>query len=381
MRTLLALCKPYLLPCGLLLSLLLAQATLGPSTLVCGVASAQPAGQQPDPAARQAFEDGRTFYDHGRFADALRKFQESYAISNNPKLLFNIGRAADSDGELRQAYDAYTAYLQRMPDADNREFVEARVAKLKAAGAANAPANAAPLPDAPGAPPAQVDAPIDPYPPAYVSPGQAQPAYAGPVTSTPPAEPGRPAHLPGRFRLYGGLRLGVGGTMHVSADDETVEDFDLNAGIGGQLGAELVPARFFGIGFETRFISFKEDMGGTRDLLIDLAVKPSFRLALRRTPLEFYAALPIGVTIPVADDPNTSDSVDFDYRAGANLGFMAGTNLFFSPHLGMNVELGVLIHWYGADAYDTESFDEKVASFNYTLTQFTLLTINVVYAL
>jgi hypothetical protein len=349
--------------------------------MVCGVASAQPAGQQPDPAARQAFEDGRTFYDHGRFADALRKFQESYAISNNPKLLFNIGRAADSDGELKQAHDAYTAYLQRLPDADNREFVEARLAKLKAAGAADAPVNAAPPPNAPGAPPAQVDAPIDPYPPAYVSPGQAQAVYPGPVTSPPPAEKARPANLPGRFRLYGGVRLGVGGTMHRSADDATADDVDLNAGIGGQLGAELVPVRFFGIGFETRFISFKEDTGDTRDLLIDLALKPSFRLALRRIPLEFYAALPIGVTIPAADDPNPADSVDFDYHAGANLGFMAGMNYFFSPRLGMNFELGALIHWYGADAYDADAFGEQVASFDYTLTQFTLLTLNVVYAL
>jgi hypothetical protein len=57
---------------------------------------------------------------------------------------------------------------------------------------------------------------------------------------------------------------------------------------------------------------------------------------------------------------------------------MAGMNYFFSRYWGMNFELGALIHWYGADA---RSAGEKIASINYTLTQFTLVTVNVVYAL
>jgi hypothetical protein len=380
MRTLLSLSKSYLGWCGVLLPLLLGHALTTPD-----VARAQPATQQPDPAARQAFEEGRTFYDHGRFADALRKFQESYALSNNPKLLFNIGRAADSEGEQAQAYDAYTAYLQRVPDADNREFVEARLAKLKAAGAAT-PANAAPgkqgstphsAQPAPSAPPAQLDAPIDPYPPAYVSPGapgSAPVAYPQPTPSQPV-----PANFPGRFRLYGGLRLGVGGTMHVEDDTKSALDVDLKPSYGLQLGAELVPVRFFGIGFETRFIWFNEKNGLTRDLLIDFAVKPSFRFALRRIPLEFYGALPIGVTIPSADDPNSADTFDVDFHVGGNVGLVAGMNYFVSPHMGLNFELGGLIHWYGANAVDAAG--DKAGSFTYTLTQFTLLTLNAVYAL
>lgn len=377
MRTLLSLCKPYLRSCGVLLPLLLA-----PTFALHDVARAQPATQQPDPAARQAFEDGRTFYDHGRFADALRKFQESYALSNNPKLLFNIGRAADSEGEQAQAYDAYTAYLQRVPNADNREFVEARLAKLKAAGAAG-PVNAAPAQSQPAAPPAQVDAPIDPYPPAYVSPGAGKPAqvYTGAAPAVQSVEQPRPDNFPGRFRLYGGLRVGVGGTMHVDEETDTSfdVDIDLKPSVGGQLGVELVPVRFFGIGFETRFISIKQDGGLSRDLLVDLALKPSFRIALRRIPLEFYGALPFGVTIPSADDPNPDDAASFDFGVGGNLGFMAGANYFVSKNLGLNFELGALIHWYSADVYDDD--EGSAFTFSYTLTQFTLLTLNAVYAL
>jgi hypothetical protein len=348
---------------------------LGSVLVTHDVALAQPTAQQPDPAARQAFEDGRTFYDHGRFADALRKFQESYALSNNPKLLFNIGRAADSEGEQAQAYDAYTAYLQRVPTADNREFVEARLAKLKAAGAAG-PVSATPAESPPAAPPAQVDAPIDPYPPAYVSPGAGQ-VYNGPVAEAPAVAPSRPANFPGRFRLYGGLRLGVGGTMHIEDQDGGTADVDLKTSFGGQLGLELVPSRFFGIGFETRFISFSEKAGTTRDLLIDLALKPSVRVALRRIPLEFYGALPFGVTIPSVDDP-VEDQFDLKYKVGGNLGFMAGINYFVSQHVGLNFELGALIHWYSADA---TNLGEDAGSGSYTLTQFTLATLNAVYAL
>jgi len=376
MRTLLALSKPYLVSCGLLLPLL-----LGQTLLVRGVVSAQQTAEQPDPAARQAFEDGRTFYDHGRFADALRKFQESYAISNNAKLLFNIGRAADSDGQAAQAYDAYTAYLQRVPDADNREFVEARLAKLKAAGAGGAPvgAAAAAAAGAPAAPPAQVDAPIDPYPAPYVSPGQAQTAYVGPVSAV-PAETPPPANLPGSFRLYGGVRLGVGGNMHISNDDDEFDngDADLKTSFGLQAGAEWVPVRWFGVGLELRLVPFNEEFGDQRDRFLDFALKPSFRGALRRIPLEFYGALPIGLSSVFADDPIDEDVFDIDVGVGGNIGFMAGMNYFLTPHFGLNFELGVLIHWYGADVL---SEGEKVGSLSYTLTQFTLLTLNAVYAL
>ena len=101
-------------------------------------ALAQTPKPQVDPAARQAFEAGADAYDHGRFADALREFDRAYQLSPTPKLQFNIGRAADGDGQIERAIGAYNAYLQAFPKADNREFVESRIVKLRETQAATA---------------------------------------------------------------------------------------------------------------------------------------------------------------------------------------------------------------------------------------------------
>jgi tetratricopeptide (TPR) repeat protein len=92
----------------------------------------EPTGSS-DPAARAAFEAGRLAYNHGRFADALSQFELAFELSHHPKLLFNVARAAESDGRHERALAAYAAYLRALPDADNRDFVEARMQRLRAA--------------------------------------------------------------------------------------------------------------------------------------------------------------------------------------------------------------------------------------------------------
>ncbi|MET0285538.1 MAG: tetratricopeptide repeat protein [Polyangiales bacterium] len=86
---------------------------------------------QDDADARSAFEAGREAYEHGQFERALEQFERAYALSPKPQLLFNIGRAADSDGQPERAVSAYEGYLGAHPEADNAEFVRARLAKLR----------------------------------------------------------------------------------------------------------------------------------------------------------------------------------------------------------------------------------------------------------
>lgn len=115
--------------------------------------------------ARASFEAGRDAYDRGRFAEALRNFENAYELSGRPKLLFNIARAAESEGLRQRAIETYTAYLRNVPEADNREFVEARLAKLRADEAAHAPMVTAPVVAAPAAAPAPAAAaPVIPSP-------------------------------------------------------------------------------------------------------------------------------------------------------------------------------------------------------------------------
>lgn len=123
-----------------------------------------------DAAARDAFAAGRTAYERGDFDSALEHYEHALALSKRPELLFNIGRAADSDGQARRALVAYEGYLSAVPAADNRSFVEARVARLRAAAGLNAVPSAAPplpsvadaMPQAVSATPAPVASPAQP---------------------------------------------------------------------------------------------------------------------------------------------------------------------------------------------------------------------------
>jgi tetratricopeptide (TPR) repeat protein len=111
-----------------------------PSVLVSILAfAASVQAQQPPQAglsseeeqARMLFQAGRTAYEGGRFEAALRHFQESYELSHRPALLFNIGSAADRLQMNERALESYRAYLEAVPNADNRELTEARIRFLE----------------------------------------------------------------------------------------------------------------------------------------------------------------------------------------------------------------------------------------------------------
>jgi tetratricopeptide (TPR) repeat protein len=125
-------------------------------------AAAQPrqpsAVAQPSPEARDAFERGRSAYERGRFGEAVTWYERAHELSPHPTLLFNIGRAADSDGSGERAIQAYSAYLEAVPGADNREFVEGRLERLRATLAATngAPSSGASASEATSIAPAAV---------------------------------------------------------------------------------------------------------------------------------------------------------------------------------------------------------------------------------
>jgi tetratricopeptide (TPR) repeat protein len=95
-------------------------------------AQANAASDDADVRARRAFEAGRDAYDHGSFTAALAHFEQAYTLRPSPELLYNVGRAADSDGQPSRAIAAYSAYLEAYPSAENRDFVHARLDKMRA---------------------------------------------------------------------------------------------------------------------------------------------------------------------------------------------------------------------------------------------------------
>ncbi|MBK7156208.1 MAG: tetratricopeptide repeat protein [Sandaracinaceae bacterium] len=96
-----------------------------------------------DADARSLFMLGQAAYEQGRFEDALGFFQQAFDLSGRASLQYNIAQAADRIRDDRRAVAAFEAYLRDVPDAPQRESVEARLAILRAAIAADDAADAA----------------------------------------------------------------------------------------------------------------------------------------------------------------------------------------------------------------------------------------------
>jgi len=134
------------LPRGALLSFTLALATAGLS------AGAQPApvntvSAEADRAAREHFTLGRDAFSNGDFAAAVREFTAAYELSGRPQLLYNIGTAYERLHDWEHANDALTRYLQRVPEANDRAEVQARLNVIQVELQHQAEARQAPAPE------------------------------------------------------------------------------------------------------------------------------------------------------------------------------------------------------------------------------------------
>ena len=110
--------------------------------LVASVLPASTAAQDAadsDRRARELFEAGRDAFDAGDFETALSLFEDAYANSPRPALLYNIAASADRLRRDEMAADYYRRYLAAEPDAAERTNVEARIAAIERAQADRAP--------------------------------------------------------------------------------------------------------------------------------------------------------------------------------------------------------------------------------------------------
>ena len=105
----------------------------------CRGAGAQVVAEALDPArdaeAHARFEAGRIAYAAARYEDALADFEDAYALSERPELLYNIAQCHDRLRHDAEAIVALERYLAAVPEATNRVEVETRVAALRDAEA------------------------------------------------------------------------------------------------------------------------------------------------------------------------------------------------------------------------------------------------------
>ena len=107
---------------------------------VAAVAEAQTSDGNRD-AAREAFLRGQEAADSGRWADALREFEQAYLMSGVPTALFNAGMALRALGRHKEARDTFDRLIESHPDSPATEQARplrdeeaARVAVLELAG-------------------------------------------------------------------------------------------------------------------------------------------------------------------------------------------------------------------------------------------------------
>ena len=80
--------------------------------------------------ARSAYARGQAAFAQGDFAQAQAQFEEAYANVPNPIVLLSIAESAAKQQRIEAALNAYDTYLQRRPDAPDREEVAQKRASL-----------------------------------------------------------------------------------------------------------------------------------------------------------------------------------------------------------------------------------------------------------
>ena len=143
---------------------------------------------------KQLYERATRAYDVGKYNEAIEEYQKAYEIGGDPPMLYNIAQAYRLNDQPGEALRFYRRYLQRAPNARNREDVERKIAELekivedrrKAAAAVAPPPVVAPPPAPAPAPVTSPSAPV--ASPATPAPEGAGTAAGGVGAQTPPAE-------------------------------------------------------------------------------------------------------------------------------------------------------------------------------------------------
>jgi hypothetical protein len=204
---------------------------------------------------KQLYEKATRAYDVGKYNEAIEDYQKAYEIGGDPPMLYNIAQAYRLNDQPAEAVRFYRRYLQRAPNARNREDVERKIADLektieerrKAAAAATPPPLPTP-PVVPATPPSPPPAPaVGPPAPAPANPpSSATTATAGTETPGAPTERlGQGLRIAGWSFIGGGVLCGAGAVItglmaHGKAQDVTNasnsgEVFDPNVEHSGKL--------------------------------------------------------------------------------------------------------------------------------------------------
>jgi len=120
------------------MSVRLLGATIAVSALLSApLASAETPKKKPPPAqadadseARRLYKEGDKLYAEGDYEGAVRAFEKSYELSQQPALQYNLANAYERLGRYEDGVKALQAYEPHAPG-DEREVVRRRIKKLQ----------------------------------------------------------------------------------------------------------------------------------------------------------------------------------------------------------------------------------------------------------
>ena len=210
------------------------------------VAMAPPAHADNRDTARDEFKTGARYFEIGGYPQALEHFKTAYLAFEDPAILFNIAQCERLLNHKQEALRSYRIYLQKRPEAPNRDQIENIIATLQEAINKDQKASSLPPTGVEGRTPAEgapATTPTPTPPPVATAPPEAV------VATTPPPAPRPPIYKRWWFWAAAGgvavVALGVGIGVGVASNSHP--DFKPTGpdiGPGAATTARLLGGRF-----------------------------------------------------------------------------------------------------------------------------------------
>jgi hypothetical protein len=83
------------------------------------------------PTAEDLFAEGQRAYDRHDYALAIERWQESYRLSKEPGLLYNVAQAYRLAGDCEHALSTYRLFVTADPASDQRSLADDFIAELE----------------------------------------------------------------------------------------------------------------------------------------------------------------------------------------------------------------------------------------------------------
>ena len=104
-------------------------------------ARAQAPAPEDKTAAQEHYNSGTSYYDLGKYDDAIREFEAAYELKNDPAFLYNLAQSYRQAGNHERRYTSIKRTCATCPSATNRADIEDKI-KTEEQQVAKGPANA-----------------------------------------------------------------------------------------------------------------------------------------------------------------------------------------------------------------------------------------------